>query len=209
MERPPVLVLLAAGESRRLGTCKALVALRDEAPATPLALLLEAGAVLDGRAPVCVTGHHHDAIAAAAPPGVELLRNPAWREGRTGGVQRAAALLAGEDLCLAPIDVPVVPRRVFRRLAEAWEEAGRPPEGWLAPRVVTAAGPRHGHPVIVGRDLLRRLAAWLPHRPLRELRAEASPLLDVETDSASVLCDLDDLADLADLKAKFAAGEFL
>ena len=125
----PALVLLAAGASRRLGTCKALVELRDDPPATPLALLLAAGRCLDAAPPLIVTGADHEAIAAAAPPGCELARNDDWAAGRTGGVLLARARRPGLDLCLAPVDVPLVGAAVFERLARAWAEAGAPPRG--------------------------------------------------------------------------------
>ncbi len=207
--RSPVLVLLAAGASRRLGTCKALVNLREEHPATPLDMLLAAGADFDSRPPRCVTGRHHAEIAAAAPGGLELLENPGWERGRTGSIQRAVRRLAGEDLCLAPVDVPTVPRRVFSALLEAWRAAGHPPRGWLAPRVGSPPAGRHGHPVVLGHALLARLLEdWAEDRPLRELRSLATPLLEVETDSDSVLCDLDSPVDLAGLRQRLATGEF-
>ena len=208
--RLPVLVLLAAGESRRLGTCKALVALRKEHPATPLDMLLAAGADFAARPPLCITGRHHAEIAAAAPAGIELLENHAWRDGRTGSVRYAARHLPGEDLCLAPVDVPTVPRRVFAALRAAWQAAGHPAQGWLAPRVGCGEAGRHGHPVVLGRALAARLLAeWPADRPLRELRALADPLLAVETDSDAVLCDLDGPGDLAVLRRRLAAGEFV
>ncbi|MEW6073049.1 MAG: NTP transferase domain-containing protein [Planctomycetota bacterium] len=204
---PPVLVLLAAGASRRLDTCKALVALRAFPPATPLALLLEAGAVLGGRPPLCVTGADHAAIAAAAPGGVELLWNPQWSAGRTGSVRLAARRMGGADLCLAPVDVPLVPRRVFALLAEAWRGAGHPPRGWLAPRLGAGPAARYGHPVVIGRELAAELAGFAPDRPLRKLRERARPLLAVETDSPAILAGLDEPADLPRLRALLAAGE--
>ena len=107
------LVLLAAGGSRRLGVCKALV---DLGGRTPLARLLAAGAACTGAPPLVVTGAHHDEIAAAAPPGVELVHNPRWAEGRTGGVALARVHRPGLDLVLAPVDVPLVPAAVFEAL---------------------------------------------------------------------------------------------
>ena len=78
-----------------------------------LALLLAGGEALGDRSPLVVTGRHHPAIAAALPAGVEVLHNSDWAEGRTGGIRRAARRRAGRDLCLAPVDVPAVPPRVF------------------------------------------------------------------------------------------------
>jgi CTP:molybdopterin cytidylyltransferase MocA len=210
----PALVLLAAGASARLGSCKALV---DLGGRTPLARLLAAGACMSG-APLdplsahdggggrgvpalVVTGRHHAEIAAAAPAGCEPVRNPDWRLGRTGTVQLAHRLRPGLALCLAPVDVPLVPAEVFRLLRAAWERAGSPPAGWLAPR----AG-RHGHPVVVGPALLARGLLLAPDRPLRELRALAAPLLDVPVPGNEVLEDLDTVEDLARIRARLGPG---
>jgi molybdenum cofactor cytidylyltransferase len=134
---------------------------------------------------------------------VALVRNPRWSEGRTGGVALAAAVRRGRDLCLAPVDVPLVPRSVFAELAHAWAKAGSPARGWLAPR---HAG-RPGHPIVVGRALLaalvEELAGFGAATPLRALRERADPLWTVEVDDAAVLDDFDTQADLAGLRARF------
>lgn len=199
----PALVILAAGESRRLGACKALVRLRDEEPGTPLGLLLAAGALLDEVPPLVVTGPHHAELSAAAPPGVELAPNPDWAAGRTGGIQRAVRLRPGVDLCLAPVDVPLVPAAVFAALEKKWAEAGAPARGWLAPEVSVDGERRFGHPVVVGRDLLAELASWPPARPLRDLREAAEPRLAVAVDAFEILDDLDDPSDLTALRRRF------
>jgi CTP:molybdopterin cytidylyltransferase MocA len=186
----PALVVLAAGESRRLGTCKALV---DLGGRTPLARLLAAGAGVDGAPPLVVAGAHAERIEAALPRGVELVRNEAWARGRTGGIELARERRRGLDLVLAPVDVPLVPRAVFDALLAAWEAAGAPAAGWLAP----AAG---GHPVLLGRELVAGLGRFDPDEPLRRLRSRARPLWVVPVASSAVLDDLDTPEDLERLQ---------
>lgn len=197
MIAPPALVILAAGASTRLGECKATVELGGR---SVLARLIEAGACLDSRPALVVTGAHHEEIAASAPEGVELLRNPRWAEGRSGGVVLARAARPGCDLCLAPVDVPLVPRAVFAALRERWLAGESPPRGWLAPRLAGSA--RTGHPVVVGRELLELLDPARPDRPLRELRAAAEPLFALDVSHPEILDDLDTPADLARLRAR-------
>jgi CTP:molybdopterin cytidylyltransferase MocA len=198
--------VLAAGGSARLGACKALVPL---AGSTPLALLLRAGASLDARSPLVVTGADDAAIRAAAPPEVEVALNARWRAGRTGGVALAAALRPACDLCLAPVDVPLVPARVFEALRAAWLAAGSPPRGWLAPAVhatqpedPSRAVLRYGHPIVVGRALLGELATSSPARPLYALRSRADPIWSIRVFAGEILDDLDTPADLARLRAR-------
>jgi len=196
----PALVILAAGASRRLGRCKALV---DLGGRTALERLLAAGAVLDSTPPLVVTGADDAPIAAALPPGVERVFSPDWARGRNAGLALACERRPGRDLALAPIDCPLVPRAVFEALAERWVRAGAPPRGWLAPRARGAYGrARHGHPLVLGRDLARAVAFLEPDAPLRALRERASPLLSLDVPGLEVLDDLDLPADLERLRAR-------
>lgn len=206
----PALVVLAAGASARLGQPKALARLADRPGGTVLEHLLAAGAALGDPRPLVVTGADHAAIAAALPAGVELLENERWSEGRSGGVRLAAERRAGRDLCLAPVDVPLVPPEVFAALAAEWRARGAPARGWLAPCVAPdapGAARRFGHPVVVGRELLRELKDFPPDGRLSALRARASPLLALTVTSRAVLDDLDLPSDLEDLRARLARSE--
>lgn len=202
----PALVILAAGASERLGECKALV---DLGFMTPLSNLCRAGSCLAPHRPLVVTGAHDRLIAQRAPAGVELCYNPEWRLGRTGGLQRAVAMRPNQDLCIAPVDTPRVPRAVFEALLDQWARVDRPALGWLAPRYLpegsgAPSSPdsgRFGHPIVVGRGLLGRLGELAPDAPLRELRAWADPLLSVPVDSPTVLEDLDTPEDLSRIRA--------
>ena len=195
-------MILAAGESARLGRCKALVPLT---PRTPLELLCAAGACFTdslGAPPLVITGADHDEIAAAAPPGTEVLRNPDWRSGRSGGVLLAWSARPGRDLCIAPVDVPLVQSRGFEALLAAWIAAGSPARGWLAPsyRPPGAPHPRFGHPVVIGRELEPDLEAAGPTRPLHGLRTRANPVFSVAVDSPEILDDLDSPEDFRRLR---------
>jgi CTP:molybdopterin cytidylyltransferase MocA len=193
----PALVVLAAGGSERLGDCKALVAIT---PRTPLELLLENGSLLDDVPALVVSGAHHARIQRAVPPGVAVAHNTRWSAGRTGSVQLAVRLRAGLDLCLAPVDVPLVPRAVFEILSRVWNENGSPARGWLAPECAS----RFGHPIVVGRALLEELARFPPDQPLNELRARAAPLFAAPVQNPEVLDDLDSTADLSRMRARFS-----
>jgi len=204
----PALVILAAGASRRLGTCKALVDLGGQ---NALARLVEAGRAMDAATPLVVTGAHHDAIRAAVPLGVEVLFNPAWESGRTSGVALASRARRGLDLAIAPVDVPLVPAEVFAALCSAWIAHGSPARGWLGPFLDQGStdAPRvsFGHPVVIGRELARDLCASgkdfpdrSPLATLRDLRLRASPTLSIQVQSERILDDLDTLEDLERLR---------
>lgn len=210
-ERAPQLVILAAGESRRLGTCKALVALSDTEPRTPLANLLRAGSCLASSAPIVVAGAHvEDLRRALAHEDAALHFNEDWRDGRTGGVLLAHRAAPDRDLCIAPVDVPLVSAQVFSDLAQAWRAAGAPARGWLAPHVrdwdaASTARSGFGHPIIIGRDLCRELRDLNRGAPLVVLRERAEPLLRIEVDDPAILDNLDAAADLELLRARILA----
>ena len=202
---PPALVLLAAGASTRLGRPKALVPLADGPGGTPLERLLAAGARLGDPRPLLVTGPDHEllqAFVAARGLAIELVHNPSWSTGRTGSVLCAARTRPGRDLCLAPVDVPLVPGSVFAELAAEWHARAAPPRGWLGPCVEQAGTRRFGHPVLIGNALLRDLEGAPPDAPLTALRARAAPLLALVQSRLEILDDLDTPEDLERLRAR-------
>ncbi|MCY3002661.1 MAG: NTP transferase domain-containing protein [Planctomycetota bacterium] len=185
--------ILAAGASTRLGEPKALARIGDR---TALEHLVEAASCVDRR-PLVVVGAHAREIRAAAPAQCELLENPRWETGRTSGLALAREHAADCDLLVAPVDSPLVSAATFASLAAAWHAAGEPASGWLAPRERLSG--RHGHPVLIGRSLLRHLEEL---SSLRELRQRARPLLDVLVEDVAVLDDLDTPADLERLRLR-------
>ena len=195
----PALVLLAAGESSRLLQCKALVQL---GPRRAIEHLLDAAACLGEITPLVVTGADHAAISAALPESVEVVENPEWSKGRSGSVAAAVRVRPGLDLCIAPVDAPLVPGEVFELLLHTWIAARSPAEGWLAPYFF-AGSRRYGHPVVIGRRLAAQVP-WLgPDTPLRVLRARADPLLGIEVAREEILDDLNTPEDLARLQSRF------
>lgn len=189
-------VVLAAGESRRLGEPKALARLGAR---TALEHLLDSLACVDAQ-PLVVTGAH-DAEIRARLPALTPLFHPRWAEGRTSTLLAARAALPAEDLMIAPVDVPLVSAATCAALAEAWRALGSPALGWLAPRLRSEGA--FGHPVIVGRDLLTRLETG---KELRTLRAHAVPLHSLVVDDAAILDDLDTPAELATLRRRLEFG---
>jgi len=193
-------VLLAAGASERLGQCKALV---DLGGRSALQRLVEAADAAGAESIHVVCGAHAPEIGLAVEGlrerrRVEALVHPGWARGRGGSLACAALHLPGRDLLVAPVDVPLVPSLVFRQLFLAWELAGDPPRGWLAPFV--APGRRFGHPWILGRELAAGLPGTAPEQPLKALRALADPVWGIEVFDPAILDDLDTPADLERLR---------
>lgn len=165
-------------------------------------LLASAFAVLEDG--VVVVGCHAAEITAHLEgSGATVIDNPAWAKGRTGGLALAATMFPGRDLCVAPVDCPLVPAKIFSTLVSSWNEAGCPALGWWAPHLVTTGGRRSfGHPILVGRDLAQVLMKIPPETPLRSLRSRAETLGTVEVRDVSILDNLDTAEDLQRLKAR-------
>jgi molybdenum cofactor cytidylyltransferase len=191
---PMALVVLAAGASTRLGTCKALADLQGQRAIERL--LASAEALGDAR-PLVVTGPDHDAIAAALEGrALDLVLNRDWSAGRTGSLALAVRARPDKDLCVAPVDHPLVQAGTFAALATAWRDLGAPARGWLAPR----HSGQHGHPVLLGRALAAEVEGLGPDTSLRGLRGRAEPLAETPVDDPGVLLGLDTPADLRDLR---------
>ena len=199
-------ILLAAGESSRMGRLKQLL---PWAGATLLewqvAQMRDAG-VADV---VAVLGHEAAAIRdAVGKLPARVVVNESYMEGRASSLRRGAEAIrddAGAVLVLA-VDQPR-PAAVTRRLIERWRESG-------ALLVVPAAGGRRGHPVLVDGSLLAELRsvseAELGLRAVTERHAASTELVEIE--DASVNLDLNTPADYASAYAKFpsdSSGPFL
>lgn len=202
------LVVLAAGASRRLGECKATVPIGPRSALEHILFhALEAGL----EDPLVVAGADATRIQEHLARGplaarVACVTHDGWEAGRTTSAARGAAERPHRDLCIATLDAPVVPASVYRALREEWSRRERPELGWLSPAHRTPSGLRHGHPFFVGRRLAERISGLPSGASLRDLRAEADPLWNLEVNSHSVLDHLDTPADLATIRERFGVG---
>ncbi len=141
-------VLLAAGESTRMGRAKALLPWGDT---TLLEYQIGELRAADVDDIVVVLGHDAEAIAPHVPAGVRAVVNEAYREGRASSLRAGANALpdsAGPIVVLG-VDQPR-PRRVHERLLSAHRD-GR---GLIT---VPATDGKRGHPTVVAGPLLPEL----------------------------------------------------
>jgi len=189
-------IILAAGESSRMGRDKALLPLGRE---TFLEHLIE---VLRGEVSplLIVLGHHAEEIAGRIAPladvrNVRIVRNPDYQLGQLSSLQAALRVLANEPVAGAPgvlvclVDHPAITKAVVRTLLERFEKQ---PSSILIP---TCQG-RRGHPVLFP----ARLFPELLDAPLEEgarfvVRRHAAEVELVETGEEGILLDVDRPAD--------------
>jgi molybdenum cofactor cytidylyltransferase len=182
-------LVLAAGESSRMGTPKAL--LSDPSGRPFVVRIVDTLTSSDIPTVVVVTGIHHSEIAAA----VEHVR-PVPRVVRNDDPSRGqlSSLLVGLDAVDNPsleavlvtlVDVPMTSAETIRQIVSAWRVSG-------ARIVRPAVGRRHGHPVLFDRALFAALrAAPLAEGAKAVLRAHADAILNVPVDDAGCLRDVD------------------
>jgi molybdenum cofactor cytidylyltransferase len=191
-------VVLAAGESLRMGQPKALLA-ADAAGTTFVRRLIKSLSLGGCEEVIVVLGHGADRIAAdieRADTPVRMVENPQWPLGQL------ASLLVGLDtidrpgvagVLVALVDAPFVSAATVARLRRVHRETGA-----LIVRPVRQG--RHGHPVLFDRRLFGELRRADPTRGATVVvRAHADAILDVEVDDEGAFHDIDTPEDYARL----------
>ena len=180
-------LILAAGESRRMGRDKALLTYRGRTFLETIISNLGAAGIKNV---TVVLGHHAEAIQRAVDVGtVRVVINQEYQRGQTSSLQlglAAAAADSPEAIILCLVDHPAISPEVIAELRKRFEST-RPPV--LIP---TYKGER-GHPVVIGQKLFPELLALLPAEPanavIRKYRNETQ---FVEVTDRGILIDVDD-----------------
>lgn len=186
-------LILAAGESSRMGRDKALLLYRGRTFLETIITSLNAAGI--GRL-VMVLGHHADSIERAVNlEAVEVIINRNYERGQTSSLQ--AGIMGLEEFCsqagescaatvLCLVDHPAFEPATVSALVERFERTA-------APVVVPTFGGRRGHPVLIARSLFGRLLALGEdvgaNTVIRACR-ERTELVEVA--DAGILVDVDD-----------------
>jgi molybdenum cofactor cytidylyltransferase len=178
--------VLAAGESRRMGSPKPLLPIDGS-------FFLEKIVAALGRtriaAIVVVLGHRAEEIRPRiAHLPVRVVVNDRYREGQLSSLQAALRSLAAESpdaLLLHLVDHPLVDPALVDLMIERYYATGK--------RVVVPRyRGRRGHPVLISRELFPELLALEAGRGANEvIRAHAAETLEVETEWEGVAVDID------------------
>jgi CTP:molybdopterin cytidylyltransferase MocA len=186
-QRPLVAAILAAGESRRMGTPKALLPYRGK---TFIEHLLEITRHPRIAARRIVLGAHLDEIRAKLPgEAASIVVNPDWRQGQLSSIQAAIRTIPAEEtagLILCPVDHPLVSAKLIARLIDAFD-AGE------SSVVLPAYRGQRGHPLIFHASLYPELLAASPAIGAREVVwAHPAELREVATEEEGVVLNIDD-----------------
>lgn len=180
-------VILAAGESRRMGRPKALLPYRGR---TFVEHLLEVTQHPQVGLTRVVLGAGADEIRSTLRlDSAQVVVNPDWPKGQLSSLQAAIRTFpagATEGLILCPVDHPLVSSALVARLIEAFDSKHK-----LV--VLPTFKGRRGHPVIFRASLYSELLAASPELGARQVVwAHADAVEEVPTEDQGVVVNLND-----------------
>ena len=183
-------ILLAAGESRRMGYPKPLLKIDGETFVAHLAATMLAAAPRL----IVVVGAHASRVRAAIPRDerITIVENPDYLRGQLSSIKVALRALSSD--CAAAIvhlaDHPTVRPDTFSALVNDYR-------GRRMPIVVARHNGRKGHPVLFARGVFAELLDAPEDGGARTVvNADPGRIGYVDTDDPGVVLDLDTPADL-------------
>jgi molybdenum cofactor cytidylyltransferase len=180
-------LILAAGESSRMGNDKAALAYRGR---TFLEAVVQALGEADIARTVVVLGHHaEDLRRHIRIEPAQVVINPDYKLGQTSSLQAGLRSLMADDLeaiLLCLVDHPAVSAETVRALVAGFRQSG-------APIVIPTYKGRRGHPVLIGRqvfDELLNLPSGIGADSVVRRRRPTTHFVEVEDEG--ILVDVDD-----------------
>jgi molybdenum cofactor cytidylyltransferase len=186
-QKPLAAVILAGGESRRMGAPKALVPYRGK---TFVEHLLEVTRHARAGLTRIVVGAHADEIREKLiSHAAEIVVNADWAKGQLSSIQAAIRSLTESEtsgMILCPVDHPIVSAALVAMLIEEFDSSGK------AIALPTYRGKR-GHPVIFRASLYSELLAASPQVGARQVVwTHSDDLIEVPTREEGVVLNINE-----------------
>jgi molybdenum cofactor cytidylyltransferase len=187
-------VILAAGESSRMGADKALLAYRGKTfLENIIGALREAGV----RRVIVVLGHNSELIQQSVDlSAVEVVVNQEYRRGQTSSLQAGLRVLATNEpdgILLHLVDHPAISADTIKILIQHFKSSGKPV-------IIPQMQGKHGHPVLMGREVFSQIAALGPDQGADTVIHKYRGRTEfVEVTDPGILIDVDDPESYLDL----------
>jgi len=185
--RPLAAAILSGGESRRMGSPKALIPYRGTTFAGHLLDVVKHPRVGIIRI-VLGAGAEKIRERLQLDPAIVVL-NPDWEQGQLSSIQAAVRSLPKNEtagLILCPVDHPIVSAELVAQLISEFDSAGKS-------IVLPAYRGRRGHPVIFRASLYEELLAASPEIGARQVVwAHQADVVEVPTEEKGVVLNLND-----------------
>jgi molybdenum cofactor cytidylyltransferase len=183
-------LILAAGESSRMGTPKATLAYRGQ---TFLELIVATLRTAGLERIVVVLGHRAEDIRRQVKiEPAQVVINPDYRSGQTSSLQAGLRSLVADDLegvLLCLVDHPVVAVATVESIVTSFRTCG-------APVVIPTYQGRRGHPVLLGRQVIEELLGLSADAGADSVVRRYRPATQyVEVEDRGVVIDVDDPED--------------
>jgi molybdenum cofactor cytidylyltransferase len=199
MDRKISGMLLAAGESTRMGSPKQLLVFDGEILIVRILRLLLSAPLHEI---IVVLGHQAQAVREAITfkdARVRYTVNDRFNEGMSSSIKKGMECLApdSEGVLISLVDHPWIKHDTISGLVHRWAQNGR---GIALPRF----GERRGHPVIFGSPYFQELRDLSEAPGARAImHRHPDDILEVTTDDEAVILDVDTPGDLVMLKERF------
>jgi molybdenum cofactor cytidylyltransferase len=178
-------IVLAAGESRRMGQLKALLPFGER---TVIEQVLQPLLQTELAAVVVVLGYRAADIAAVLQPlPVQLLHNPDYQHGMTTSIQVALRDITPipDAYLVALVDQPHLGQELIQQLLATFAQTGK---GLVIP---TYHGKR-GHPLVLAARYRQEVLALGPQQGLNLVtRGHPEDTLEMPVDNDDILRDMD------------------
>jgi molybdenum cofactor cytidylyltransferase len=189
--RPLAAIILAGGESRRMGVPKALLPYRGRTFVEHLLEVTRHPRV--GVTRIVVGAHANEIREKLSAHAVEIVVNADWAKGQLSSIQAGIRSLpdGGNDgMILAPVDHPIVSAALVALLIREFDSSGK------AIVLPTFHG-RRGHPLIFRASLYPELLQASPEVGARQVVwAHADEVREVPTEEEGVVLNINDPAAL-------------
>jgi len=189
--RPLAAVILSGGESRRMGSPKALVPYRGKTFVEHLLEVTRHGRI--GVIRIVAGAHARELQERLSLWADQIVVNADWAKGQLSSIQAAIRSLpegSTEGMILCPVDHPIISAELVARLIAEFDLSGKA-------IVLPAYQGRRGHPVIFRARLYQELLDASPEVGARQVVwAHAPDVWEVSTEEQGVILNINDPATL-------------